>query len=222
MVPLPSTPLAAATAATAAAAASFFILTSRALPPRPLELPPTLAALPSAAETCRSQSDVRRFARPARTIVSRFFYLMQSLVGFRRQALPPPALHRHPFLRGSLLRLYHPSADHPAELLRTRFHLSPFSSSAPFSLFPSFFALLLFFSPLPRCNRLRLLAIRACNTISRPATASTKKRATLHSLRDLSFARSLFPTRSSSRGQQSLSRRISGQSHTRLFERRSG
>lgn len=59
---------AAATAATAtAAAASFFILTSRALPPRPLELPPTLTALPQPvhAETRRSQSNVRRFARPA-------------------------------------------------------------------------------------------------------------------------------------------------------------
>lgn len=90
-------PSAATTAAAAAAAAaSFFILTSCALPPRPLELPPTLTALPQPvyAETRRSQSDVRRFVRPARTIASRFFYLMQSLVGFRRQALPPPALLR--------------------------------------------------------------------------------------------------------------------------------
>ena len=104
-VPVPSSahPSAATTAATAAAAAatSFFILTSRALPPRPLELPPTLTALPQPvyAETRRSQSDVRRFVRPARTIASRFFYLMQSLVGFRRQALPspcPPPLHPFP------------------------------------------------------------------------------------------------------------------------------
>lgn len=86
----PSATAATASTAAAAAVASFFILTSRALPPRPLELPPTLHRPPVYAETRRSQSDVRRFARPARTIVSRFFYLMQSLVGFRRQALPSP------------------------------------------------------------------------------------------------------------------------------------
>lgn len=104
---------------------------------------------------------------------------MQSLVGFRRQALPSPALLRHPFPAVPFFGytipppITPPSSYRPASIFRHSLLLRR-------SLFPSFFALLLFF-PLPRCNRLRLLAIRACNTISRPATASTK-RATLHSL----------------------------------------